>query len=155
MTRLGILGGQVATSKGIATMEIVYGVLTNLKRVLQSLGNPRKVTVITTEPDATVILGAGSDETRRERSAPRARKPAEKQVISPLAPPHLVISPAFKLVVWLVFVLIIASGATMIVLAVVWRPENVALATASNAMSTAFIASLGALLGLVGGKAIP
>jgi hypothetical protein len=125
--------------------------LNNFWHVLCSLGRPREATIIAPSADAALVLGATLDQKRTGLSSREKGRPND---LAPLAPPNLLISPAFKLVVWLVFAVIVLCGASMILLAINSRPENEALAAASNAMSTAFTASLGALLGLLGGKSI-
>jgi hypothetical protein len=53
-----------------------------------------------------------------------------------------------------VFVLILLLLAAMILLAVYGDPKNSVLQSASSVITSAFTASIGAILGLIGGKAV-
>ena len=72
------------------------------------------------------------------------------QTIVSVTSSEMVISPAFKLVVILVFVVIILTGSATVLLSIFADSKQVAL----DSMSSAFTASLGAILGLIGGKAV-
>jgi hypothetical protein len=92
---------------------------------------------------------------------PRARKPKPPggsggvpPKLDPLAPPNLVISPAFRLVVILVFVMVLLFGTATVVLAIFNEPSRPGIQPAYTIMSMLLTASVGAILGLIGGKAV-
>jgi hypothetical protein len=144
-------------------------ILANVGSILKSLSSPSGWTVVpvsgapreassATESDIGEDITLGRKKSSPERTRdlevqprPKATKPP---TVEPLASQQLVISPAFKLVLILVFVLIVLLLAATILLAVFGDPKNATLQSASSVISTAFTASVGAILGLIGGKAV-
>jgi hypothetical protein len=127
------------------------GTISNIGYILRSVVSPPEdaVSSHTTE----VELPAGREDftmgTRRGKA-----KPAGRAGLEPLASPDLAISPAFRLVVILVFILILVFGAATVLLAIYGDPSKSAIQSAYTAMSTLLTASAGAILGLIGGKAV-
>jgi hypothetical protein len=144
--------------------------LANVMPIVRSLLNPRQPTTVNLESGTdrsssaeiadyvdltlggrkTVVGTSGSSE-GSEKSVRRTG--ASGSSLESLAASQLVISPAFKLVVILVAVLIALSGVAMTLIAIFGNPKNQALQSVLSIMSTAFTASVGAVLGLIGGKA--
>lgn len=134
----------------------------NLGAILKSLFAPGEPTLVgvgeTTRGRPTGVAqgNSGDDEylvLKKDSAGQKGRTASDKPVELPaLAAPGLVISPAFKLVVWLVFALIILSAAALMFLAL--QPVTSSLQTVMNLIGAAFSGAVGALLGLIGGKAI-
>jgi hypothetical protein len=142
-------------------------ILANVGSILKSLSSPSKPTVLPvvgaarSDPTATesdtdedITLGRRKSSPEKTGEVPSRPKAAPPPVLPPLASPQLVISPAFKLVLIFVFVLILLLLAAMILLAVYGDPKNSVLQSASSVITSAFTASIGAILGLIGGKAV-
>jgi len=142
--------------------------LANVMPILKSLLSPRRPTTISLEngtdrPNAAqttdyvdLTLGGRKSIATSGTSAgsvKRAQRNANASQLESLAASQLVISPAFKLVVILVAVLIVLSGLAMILIAIFGNPTNQALQSVLSVMNTTFTASVGAVLGLIGGKA--
>jgi hypothetical protein len=143
-------------------------ILANVRIILRSLFSPSQpatVPITDARRDGVGIeeSDTGEDVTLGKKKSPpkkgqdskaQAGAKAAPQMIAPLASPQLVISPAFLLVLKFVFVLILVLLSAMVLIAIFGSPTNSALQTASSIISTAFTASLGAVLGLIGGKAL-
>jgi hypothetical protein len=146
--------------------------LTNVSHIVGSVFHPSRTSVIalegatvdTAEPAETdtgvdITLGRKKPSSPTSNPLRRQGRQAQPRVapaikVEALASPQLVISPAFKLVVIIVFVLILLFGVATVLLAILGNPANAALQSASSVMSTALTASVGAILGLIGGKAV-
>lgn len=115
------------------------GTLSNLGRIVQSIFRPGRRTVITLAPpsaedDISTEAASETDEDitlgRKKARVPGKAEPKGKQTrrqapkVEALALPQLVISPAFKLVVILVFVLILLSGAATVLLPIFGDPKT-------------------------------
>jgi hypothetical protein len=123
-----------------------------LGRVLHSLFEPG-ITTITVGTPAASSRQTDEEYLTLNKKATDGTKPSGKKAPLPaLATPDVVISPAFKLVVWLVFALIVLTAAALVFLAL--QPSNSNLQTVMNLIGAAFSGAVGALLGLIGGKAI-
>jgi hypothetical protein len=138
--------------------------------ILKSLLAPGKKTIVSSsgvthvdpreaeQVHSAEVARNGSDQdeypTLGKDSAPRKRQsaPARPAQLPALTSPDLVISPAFKLIVWLVFALIILSALALVFLAL--QPVTSSLQMVMNLIGAAFSGAVGALLGLIGGKAI-
>lgn len=64
------------------------------------------------------------------------------------------LSPAFKLVVWIVVVFTLATGVAQIALAALWAEPTAMPRSAFESMATSWKMGFGALIGLLGGKAV-
>ena len=138
--------------------------LANIGEILKSLSSPRRSTIIgPTESDSAHADGSdsGEDITLAQKKAPSGKtgtsgpgSRSKGSAIDALASRQLVISPAFKLVVILVFSLIILLAGAAVLIALFGNPNNPTLTSTANVLSTAFTASVGAILGLIGGKAV-
>jgi hypothetical protein len=130
------------------------GTLANVGNIVASLLSPRQKTVVASTN--TYATDTGEDTTLGRKKSPAVTTTAPGRqgkhvTVEGMASSQLVISPAFKLVVILVFVLILLSGAATVLLAIFGN--SAALQSVSSVMSTTFTASVGAILGLIGGKA--
>jgi hypothetical protein len=126
--------------------------MAQLGKVLSSLLEPKSTTIVPgTAAASSKQLDTGEYRTLKKKAG-ETTTTSEKASLPPLAASDLVISPAFKLVVWLVFFLIVLTGAALVFLAL--QPSNSNLQTVMNLIGAAFSAAVGALLGLIGGKAI-
>jgi len=74
--------------------------------------------------------------------------------VSPAVGSPVVVTPTFKLIVILVFLLTLLTGAAAVAIALMSDPHNPAHANIEGVMTNAFTACVGAVLGLIGGKAV-
>jgi hypothetical protein len=131
--------------------------MSNFGHVLRSLASPRSTTIVPPTEAAEEHHHPETDEYATLKYAKPKAKPKAHGAgggIAPLAAPGLTISPAFKLVVLLIFALIILTGAALIFLGLQSTQAYPKLESVSNLIGAAFTGSVGAFLGLIGGKAI-
>jgi len=126
--------------------------MSQFQNVLGSLLEPRSTTIVPGAVTASRQPAPIESKTLGKDKETTGQDEAPAPPLPPLATPDLVISPAFKLVVWLVFALIVLSGAALVYMAL--QPTSDPLKTVMNLIGSAFTGAVGALLGLIGGKSI-
>jgi polyferredoxin len=132
-------------------------VFTNLGQVVSSLLQPLRPTAVSLrEISSSRKEEAGAVDKTLGPSKAGGTKASNKAAgrITELTSRDHVISPAFKLIVWLVFLLIIVLLVALILLSVHGDPQNEDLRDTLGTMRAALTASIGAILGLIGGKSL-
>lgn len=134
------------------------GFFSNSREIIRGLFKPGQPTVMGRAVQGTAVnITAPRDKIVSEEDTVMGRNKqtqTREQSLEAVVSPQLVISPAFKLVVILVFVLILFCGTAALLLSIFGDPRNAALKSTSSVMSNAFTASVGAIIGLIGGKAV-
>jgi hypothetical protein len=119
---------------------------------MESFASPTTETIIQTPS----VSAPGQQGTAPPPPPPPRRKGAGTGAAAPPSPakPPIVLSPHFKMIFLAVLALTILAGLALITLASIWTSPTELQKQAFSAMDFAWKAGLGAIFGLLGGKAL-